>query len=264
MPDSSTEEILPGRIDRAVLDALYRRYNRPCFIHPDPLEFVYHYEDPADREITAFIASSLAYGRVAQIRKSVSAVLGLMGPSPFRFLTTKSAGTVKKALSGFKHRFTTGEELAALFGSLRGILKKYGSLEACFVSGLSPDDETVLNALAAFVERIRAPMPDAGGMLLPSPTGGSACKRLNLFLRWMVRSDSVDPGVWSGVAPRLLIVPLDTHMHRIGLHMGATRRRQADLRTALEITDAFRKIIPDDPVRYDFALTRPGIRSGME
>ena len=96
--------------------------------------------------------------------------------------------------------------------------------------------------------------------LLPSPSAGSACKRLNLFLRWMVRQDNVDPGGWDSVSPAKLIIPLDTHMHRIGRRLGLTPRRQADLRTAIEITEGFRGICPSDPVRYDFALTRLGIR----
>ena len=95
--------------------------------------------------------------------------------------------------------------------------------------------------------------------LLPSPESGSACKRLNLFLRWMVRSDAVDPGGWSGVSPAMLIVPLDTHMHRIAAKLGLTKRRAADFRAAREVTGAFRTIAPEDPVKYDFALTRLGI-----
>ncbi len=102
-------------------------------------------------------------------------------------------------------------------------------------------------------------LPSDMTMLLPSPGKGSACKRLNLFLRWMVRSDDVDPGGWSGVDAGKLIVPLDTHMHRMGLEVGLTRRKQADMQAALEVTRAFRTIAPEDPVRYDFALTRLGI-----
>ncbi|MEJ2656586.1 MAG: DUF2400 family protein, partial [Desulfobacterales bacterium] len=101
------------------------------------------------------------------------------------------------------------------------------------------------------------------GHLIALPQRGSACKRMNLLLRWMVRKDNVDPGGWRGVPWSKLIIPLDTHMHKIGLKLGFTKNRQANMRTALEITSGFRKIIPEDPVKYDFALTRFGIRSDM-
>ncbi len=104
----------------------------------------------------------------------------------------------------------------------------------------------------------------ACGRLLCHPAAGSACKRLNLYLRWMVRRDDVDPGGWTGVSPARLVIPLDVHMHRIGRGLGLTQSRYANLRTALEITAAFRRIAPDDPVRYDFALTRLGIRSDTD
>ena len=106
--------------------------------------------------------------------------------------------------------------------------------------------------------------PEYRNSLLPLPDRGSACKRLNLFMRWMVRQDAVDPGGWSGVPLSKLIIPLDTHMHRISRAMGLTSRRQADMGTAMEVTRAFQKFAPDDPLRYDFVLTRLGIRKDMD
>ena len=255
---------LPCELTRDSLDALYARFNRPEFIHPDPLEFLYHYEDPADRELVGLIASSLAYGRVAQILKSVSKALERMGPSPSRFLADVSRDVLRKTFEDFKHRFTTGDQLAGLLLGIKQALRRDGSLERCFVKHMGPGDTTILPALAAFVQELNGEGVDQGCRFLPSPLGGSACKRLNLFLRWMVRSDDVDPGGWSGVSPSRLVVPLDTHMHRIGLSTGFISRKQADLRAALEMTEAFRAIIPDDPVRYDFALTRLGIRENLD
>jgi len=98
------------------------------------------------------------------------------------------------------------------------------------------------------------------GHLLPLPRLGSACKRLNLFLRWMIRKDDVDPGGWENIPLSKLIIPLDTHMHKIGILTGLTSRKQANMRTAFEITDGFKKLVPEDPVKYDFSLTRIGIR----
>jgi uncharacterized protein (TIGR02757 family) len=127
------------------------------------------------------------------------------------------------------------------------------------VSGLKHSNETVAGALQKFVEALACP----DTYLVPSPAAGSACKRLNLFLKWMVRSDAIDPGGWTGVSPRQLIVPLDIHMRRIGRRYGLTRRMTANMRMALEITAGFRRFCPDDPTRYDFALTRPGIWSNL-
>jgi uncharacterized protein (TIGR02757 family) len=129
------------------------------------------------------------------------------------------------------------------------------------MSGLRSGDPTVVPALSAFVGNV---FPEGCDFLIPTPDRGSACKRLNLFLRWMVRRDDVDPGGWDGVPPSKLVVPLDIHMHRIALTLGLTERKQADLRTAIEITEAFRKLSPSDPVRYDFVLTRFGIRKDLD
>ena len=138
--------------------------------------------------------------------------------------------------AGFRHRFTTGEELALMLWGAKRIAERYGSLYACFTSGLKGSDDNVLPALSTFVRAFNVMAPGGRSSLLPSPKKGSACKRLNLFLRWMVRQDEVDPGGWSRVPATKLIVPLDTHMHRICLLLDLTRRKQADMRTALEIT----------------------------
>jgi uncharacterized protein (TIGR02757 family) len=239
------------------LEELYRRYNRRAGIASDPVRFV-HGRDLPDREIAALIASSLAYGRVGHILKSVARVLDLM-PSPAAFLTQSSRASIRRAVGGFRHRFTTADDLAGMLCCVKGALARYGSLERCFASGMKPGDETVVPALTAFVEKITGCEGREGFSLLPSPARGSACKRLNLFLRWMVRRDEVDPGGWSLVPASKLVVPLDTHMHRISRELRFTRRKQADLRTALEVTAAFRELVPGDPVRYDFTLTHLGI-----
>lgn len=265
MPDGNNRNLSTlVKFDRKALDSLYGYYNRRDFVHPDPLEFLYPYENPLDREIVGLLAACLAYGRVAQILKSVSWVLDRMGPSPHGFLKAHSRESLEEVFSSFKHRFTTGEHIASLLGNVGRIGGKYGSLQECFIRGMKQDDETVLPALSRFAEALGDGMAHCRDMFLPSPVKGSACKRLNLFLRWMVRCDDVDPGGWEEVSPSKLIIPLDTHMHKVSLALGLTRRKQADMRTALEITDAFKSIAPEDPVRYDFSLTRLGIRDGMD
>lgn len=246
------------------LEELYSLYNHLEYVHPDPLEFLYDYPDPLDREIVGLIASSLAYGRVAQILKSISVILEKMRHSPRAFLMESSEKRLKSAFAGFKHRFTTGEEMASMLQRAKDLIKEYGSVNECFLTGFNRDDETVVPALSVFVKRFDGERSDLKSSLVPDPDRGSACKRLNLFLRWMVREDEVDPGGWRGVPPSKLVIPLDTHMYRICGALDMTCRKQADMRTAMEITDYFRGISPDDPVRYDFAITRLGIRRDAE
>ncbi len=248
---------------RDILEQIYARYNRPDFVHPDPLEFLYNYPNPLDREIVGLIASSLAYGRVTQILKAILSVLVRM-PAPFHFLRGASRSELSDTFGDFRYRFTSGRDLVRLLHGIGRALEEFGSLEACFCSGLSSRDETVIPALSRFVLRL---YPLSGGksrFLLPDPRNGSACKRAFLFLRWMVRKDLVDPGGWHCVPPSKLLIPLDTHMFYISRRLGFTDRGQPDLKSAIEITRRFREISPGDPVKYDFVITRFGIRPDMD
>jgi uncharacterized protein (TIGR02757 family) len=247
-------------ISKKQLETIYTHYNCRKWVHPDPLEFLYHYPHFKDREVVGLIASSLAYGRVTQILKSVSWVLDRMGPSPYAFLKTAPTPSLRKAFDSFKHRFTTGEEMILLLRGLQRVIKRFGTLYTCFLHGSKEEDASVLPGLSFLATQLSAPFSGHRNSLLPLPSHGSACKRLHLFLRWMVREDGVDPGGWKKVSPAKLIVPLDTHMHRICRGLNFTERKSGNLRTALEITSVFREITPEDPVRYDFALTRLGIR----
>jgi len=251
------------RTQKQQLETLYRKYNRREYVHPDPLEFLFRYSELRDRELAGMVASSLAYGRVNQILKSVSNVLDRMGGAPFRFLMESTDLEISSALRGFVHRFATGEGMARMLIGRRGVVKKYGSLQGAFQGQVVSDHETVLPALDQFCSRIADAAGGDLGHLLPQPGRGSACKRMNLFLRWMVRRDEVDPGGWDGISTAGLIIPLDVHMHRMGRGLGFTKRKQADMRTALEITEGFKRYVPDDPVRFDFVLTRLGIRKDM-
>jgi len=255
-----------GTYDAAIREAfeeLYGNLNRREYVHPDPLEFLYDYDDVRDREIVGLVASSLAYGRVAQILRSVRAVLDRM-PRPAAFVADATRGSLTRVFEGFKHRFTTGEDVAwMLYGAKRAI-ERHGSLGGCFARGLEDEHGDITIALSRFVAEICGADGACRRQLLPPPEAGSACKRLNLYLRWMVRRDEVDPGGWADVPASKLVVPLDTHMHRFASILGMTRRAQADMRTAIEVTQGFRRISPADPVKYDFALTRLGIRNDTD
>lgn len=249
--------------DKKYFEGLYGKYNKFEFIHPDPLEFLHRYNNSDDREIVGLVASSLAYGRVAQILKSVELVLEKMG-SPSLYVKTKSYSEIKKDFRNFKHRFTTGAEVSSLLFAIKGVLKEYGSLHRCMKLHLDKTDADIVQAIGCFVEDLRKQSPDEMKSLIPHPKDKSACKRLCLYLRWMIRCDEVDPGGWRGISPSILIIPLDTHMHRICRELGLTNRKQADLKTAIEITGAFKLISPEDPVKYDFAITRLGIRKNID
>ncbi|MBF0210287.1 MAG: TIGR02757 family protein [Desulfamplus sp.] len=257
------------------LDIIYNAYNKKEYIHPDPLEFLDNYPDIKDREIAALIASSLAYGRVDQILKHVRLVFAIMHSSVNKdfscqsnkyslnsYIINSSEPDIFIDFKRFKYRFTNGEHIASFLVGIKSMVKEYGSLKSFFLNGMTPKDETIIPALTHFVKRIK--QSGNCGNLAPDPDKGSACKRNALFLRWMVRKDEVDPGGWDQVSPAMLIVPLDTHMHHVGSLLGFTKRKQADMRTALEITDGFRQISPDDPVKYDFCLTRFGIHPEMD
>jgi uncharacterized protein (TIGR02757 family) len=252
---------------RERLDALYRTYNHRRVVDPDPLAPVLCYEDPLDQEIAGLVAASLAFGRVRQITLSVAAVLGLL-PHPRRDLLGGSPDTLTASLNGFRHRYVTGIEMADLLAGMRRVLTAHGSLGACFAGFVGENDTTILPALAKFVDALREESLLERNYLLPDPRRGSACKRLMMYLRWMVRKDRVDVGAWAGLSPHLtpakLVVPIDTHMQRICTDLGLTHRKAPDLRMALEVTEAFRHIRPDDPARYDFALTRLGIRDDAD
>jgi uncharacterized protein (TIGR02757 family) len=251
----------PGlKFTQDILDSVYNSYNGREFVHPDPLEFLYQYKNLKEREIVALIASSLAYGRVAQILKSVSLVLNVIketGLLPSQFILEKSKPELNKIFKDFKHRFTTGDQLAALLFNCGKTLQKHGSLQKCAASGITKNDTTVIGGLAALADSLTL---DGGfTSLVPDPKKGSACKRMNLMFRWMVRKDAVDPGGWNLISPARLIIPLDTHMHQIAKEYNLTSRKNGDMKTALEITAGFKEFSPGDPVKFDFSLTRPGI-----
>jgi len=251
---------------RDVLEKLYKKYNRRQFIPPDPLQFVYRYKSKADREIAALLSASLAYGRVQQIEKDLNLLFSIIGKSPYEF-TTHFNSTKRKILTKFKHRFNTGDDICDLLLVLKIVLKKSGSIEKFFAEGYSPNDENDIPALTSFCGRLykiyrehfSRPVNSGFRYLLANPANGSVCKRLNMFLRWMVRSDDVDLGLWKSLDKSKLLVPVDTHMARLCKILGLYKRKTLSLKAAVEITESFKKFTPRDPVKYDFALSRIGI-----
>lgn len=246
--------------DKTYFDALFKRHHRRELVRPDPLQFLYDYPDVNDREIAALVCACFAYGNVKQILKNLTLILGKMD-RPRAFIVRATPARLNKTFAGFKYRFTTQEELCAFLLSVKHCVKKHGSLNRCFLAHYRTDAPDVREALCAFARELRA--FGSVGTLVPDPDKHSALKRLNLFLRWMVRCDEVDPGGWNEVSPAKLIVPLDVHMHRIAKMLKLTARNAADMKTAVEISRSLARFCPQDPVRYDFCLTRFGIRDDM-
>ena len=246
------------------LENLYTEYNHKKYVSPDPLQFLYEYNRVEDIEVVGLIASCLAYGRVNQILISVKKILNVLGPNPCCFIKEVDKNELLKLLKGFKHRFTKDIDVYNLIIGIKGVLKNYGFLYKCFKRGLSLKGDDILEPLIFLVDNISESAGCRPASLLPDVKKGSAVKRLNLYLRWMVRNDEVDPGCWKGIKPSLLLVPLDTHLLRISQEMGLTKSKQSNIKTTIEITNNFKKVCPSDPVKYDFALTRFGIRDDFE
>lgn len=244
---------------RNFLESIYSQYHHRKYIHPDPLEFLYDYPDIRDREIVGLIASSFSYGNVTQILKTVESILKKMGRTPYQFVTHSDKNEFKKIFKGFRHRWHSEKDLVYLLCGIQGVLKEHQSLNQGFLKGYFAFHENILPALNFFVTEVVKNVPLIKKNLLSKPEAGSACKRLHMFLRWMVRKDAIDPGGWKGVSPAHLLVPLDVHMFRMCRWLKMTSHKQANQKAVLEITKAFKKISATDPVKYDFALTRPGI-----
>lgn len=273
---------------RPLLDGFLAAHDPLQRFPNDPVELVHRYRDPQDIEVAGLLCASLAYGRVDLFKPVLSRLLDRMGPSPAAFcrrLTIEEPGPRSPragrrspadpggdwaGLEALVYRFNRGADLGCLLWACGEAQREHGSLGALFDRGLSNGDGTLRDGLERFVGwlrgrdfgavRRRLGPPRALGHLLPAPSTGGACKRLNLFLRWMVRSPGggVDFGLWS-LPPSRLVIPLDTHIARMARNLGLTARRDLSWRTAEEITAALRLLDPIDPVKYDFALCHFGM-----
>ena len=245
-----------------------RREWRSRRLDSDPLVFAHGFADPADREVVAFLSASLAFGRIASIQASVARVLEAMGPNPARFLDAWDERPIS-GLQHFVHRWVTGRDVEDLLRMVKRARRAHGSLGAFFSAGDAGGADFV-PALSSFHRNLFLLLSPPRGassrglrFLLPSPAGGSACKRSHLFLRWMIRTEGFDLGLWKGgrFTPARLLLPMDVHVHRISRRIGLTRRKTADLAASREATGWLRLLNPEDPVAYDWPLSRLGILS---
>jgi uncharacterized protein (TIGR02757 family) len=251
-----------------VLTGLYHDYNREDAA-ADPVNLVRPFRDPADREIAGFCAAGLAFGRVASVLSSIRTLFQIIGPRPAGYVRRFDPRGEHPELRAMVHRWTRGVDLAALLWMLRQMLEDAGSIERFFAKGLEPGATDIGDALEDFSRRAlaldmrqvygRVPARPGACYFFPRPSAGSACKRLNLYLRWMVRRDEVDLGVWRSVRPAQLIVPLDTHVIRLSRCLRLTRYRSPGWRMAADITATLRELDPEDPIRFDFSLCHVGM-----
>lgn len=252
---------------RQILDRFLAATDPAPLVARDPVSLVRRYEDPADQEVAGLVVSALAYGRASSILTNASEVLAALGPSPARGVLEARR---RARLSGFVYRFQRGEDLPRFLASIAAVRTEAGSLASAFGAGVDAADPDYAPAIARFSARLRAAVPGrrlSPGLrfLLPGADGKGASKRPCLYLRWMVRGpDGVDLGAFTRLepgrfAPSALVIPLDTHIERIGRYIGLTDRRSGGLEMAREITARLRRLRPEDPLAYDLALCHLGI-----
>lgn len=263
---------------RELLEEHCRSFEPAQHIARDPIQFPHRYDDPDDIEAVAFLAASLAFGRVSAFAPIIHQLLLGLGPKPATALrdgvsTTMGNKQVRDAVTR-GYRWLQEDELRALLFSVGETLCQHGSIEQAFLGGESMADDDTWSALGQLLstmrEQARAHHPRAAeraralAFLFPSARGTAPCKRQHLFLRWMVRSplDGVDFGLWDTVKPRNLVIPCDVHVARIGHALGIASKKDPSRAVANEITTALREVDPDDPVRFDFALAHLGISGG--
>jgi uncharacterized protein (TIGR02757 family) len=246
------------------LDRLCREFDWARRVEQDAIQFPHRYHDPADIEIAGLFASCMAYGRVDLFGAWVTWVLDRMGESPARFVWSFDLEKHRHLFAGFRYRFNRDRDVLAFCLAAQRVLARHGSLEAFFLEGYSSAHPHVGLALEHFAHGF------VGGDLsavfprnrlsygfkhwFPLPSTGGACKRLHLYLRWMVRRERPDFGIWRGIPPSALLMPVDTHIENMARSIGLTRRRSRTWRMVEELTAALRRLDPADPVKYDFAL----------
>ncbi|AKU90695.1 TIGR02757 family protein [Vulgatibacter incomptus] len=255
---------------KAVLDPYLDAFDGKARVGFDPVELPRRFSDPADQEVVGLVSAGLAYGRADLFRPKLFGILEILGGSPAAFVRDFDPARDGHLFAGFSYRFNLPADLGALLAGAGAFVRRHGSLGRFFAGELARSGGELRPALSAFSLAIReeGAARVAGHMgptralehLLAHPAKGGACKRLLLYLRWMVRRDDVDLGAWEGLVPRsALLMPVDTHIMRIARLLGLTSRNDLSWRTSEEITASLRLVDPDDPVRYDFALCHLGM-----
>jgi uncharacterized protein (TIGR02757 family) len=256
---------MPPDILRTLLDQAVSRFNRPDFIADDPVQIVHRFERLQDREIMGFWAATLAWGQRKTIIKSAERLIDLMDGAPYEFVR-HHAETDRRRFESFVHRTFQATDALYFLEFFQQYYRQHDSLEDAFARHLAPHAAHTEAALRGFHDVFFGfeNAPERTRKHVATPARGSTCKRINMFLRWMVRHDApgaggVDLGIWTRIRPDQLLMPLDVHVERVARRLGLLERPQTDWRAVLELTERLRLIDPTDPVRYDFALFGLGV-----
>jgi len=249
------------------LDYHYKAFDKSQ-ISPDPLQFLHLYQDENDIEVIGFIASIFAYGNVKQIINSLDKILLISNNHPYEFVINFKKKNYSSGLNNLKHRFYTDKDIILFFLLLNKAVTEFGSLKNLFLKSYNSKEVNIKNALTKFSEYFISSAEEVSGgkislgvkFMFPLPDLGSACKRMNLFFRWMVRKDELDFGLWNEITKNKLIMPVDTHVARICKSLKLTTHKNVGWKMAEEITQNLKKFDPEDPIKYDFAICHIGMR----
>lgn len=247
---------------KTFLDKKADEYNRPSFIEDDPISVPHLFTSKQDIEIAGFFAAVFSWGNRTTIIRKGKELMQRMDMAPYDFIQHHSEKDLQN-LTGFTHRTFQFADLLYFIEFLHQHYARHKSLESAFTAGMHKKDGSVEKALNCFrAYFFHSHHEKRTEKHIPSPQRGATCKRLNMFLRWMVRCDNngVDFGIWKNIRPSQLICPLDVHVARVAKKLGLLKRKQVDWIAAIELTEALRKLDKDDPVKYDFALFNLGVK----
>ena len=243
---------------KSFLDEKVIEYNQPKFVESDPIQIPYLFSQKEDIEIAAFLTATIAWGNRKMINNNAKKMMNLLGNSPYDFVMNHTEEDLE-SLESFVHRTFNGTDFVFFIKALKNIYQHHGGLEAVFAN---TKETRMQNAISSFKELFFSiPHPDRTRKHVSDPQKGSAAKRINMFLRWMVRNDNtgVDFGIWKTLSPSQLSCPLDVHSGNVARKLGLLKRKQNDAKALLELDTALRKLDPADPVKYDFALFGLGV-----
>ena len=244
------------------LDNLVKEYENPDFIKDDPVQFMHRFRDKKDIEIAAFIAAMFAYGKREAFIAKLNILFERMNNKPYEFLMNFDEKS--KVVDDIDYRFSTGIDLKQILLTLKLLYLEGSSLEKLFAYGWQQHKSVVgmlQTVVDYFYSRVTLPVTKGFYHLLPDPSKKSACKRLNMFLRWMVRKSVVDFGIWDFMPASELLIPLDVHVAKISRTLGLLKRKQNDYAAVKELTDKLKEFDPSDPVKYDFAMFGYGVNN---
>jgi len=242
------------------LDTLVKKYETPDFIKNDTIQFLHRFSKFQDIEIAGLIASSLAYGKREAFIEKLNYIFKILGTSPLDFCLNIDKVSCDHYFRDFKYRFNSGADICILIDKLQKFYLENNSFDDYIETNLNKSERIAKNVITMLSEELTQNISSKSYCyLFPSPNSNSACKRLNLFLKWMVRKSPVDIGIWKSMEAKDLIIPLDVHVAKVSRNLNLTSRKSNDWQTAEEITNKLKEFDRHDPIKYDFALFDIGI-----